>query len=107
MESPMNKRSMPPFFASATLASCREIQLVGKSRGTGISEEFSARTWNENKMASQKAVNGIFIRWKILSVRTAHRHMGVFGDGLRAGADVELFVHAADVGVDGLHADLE
>jgi hypothetical protein len=40
-------------------------------------------------------------------MRCAHGQVGVFGDGLGAGTDVKLFVNAADVGVDGLDADLE
>src|SRR5437016_5789453 len=33
--------------------------------------------------------------------------VGVFGNGLGAGADVELFIHAPDVGIDRGHADIE
>ncbi len=33
--------------------------------------------------------------------------MGVFGDGLGAGTDVELFVHAPHVGIDGRDTDIE
>jgi hypothetical protein len=45
---------------------------------------------------SKKIAGQIFIEKWGASVRMAHRQVCVFGDGLRARADVKLFVNAAE-----------
>src|SRR5580700_791307 len=60
-----------------------------------------------NCRASGGAISGISgFPWGFRMGRT-HGQMSVFGDGLGAGTDVKLLVYAADVGIDGLDADLE
>src|SRR5580658_2060236 len=62
MESPMNKISTPPLLASATFASWREIQFVGKSRGVGVSAGFCAKAWPEISVAIASRKDLIFIK---------------------------------------------
>ena len=79
---------------SAFKPTFRNILVIEKLKKQNRSADFS---WGGQRKHTGKL--------PVPLMRRAHRQVRVFGDGLRAGADVELFVSAADVGVHGLHAD--
>src|SRR5258707_369141 len=51
-----------------------------------------------------RATQTMFFWTSAFGGRISQRDVGVLGDGLAAGAHVQLFVNAPDVGVDGPHA---